>query len=204
MVLLRTKTGRAALLAVVAILPPLSAAAVPPSVDSLSRSVESLRDGGFTGLGNVVVPAAAASPAPLSAPADPAQDALAGLVALAQGQPQDNGIKETARALGFDLAGDFVEHSFAMVPADDAKRYFAISQLNGETVIVISVYTKATKELRSFRASTAGALQAAALTTKPNGTFVASPVTLPDAEASRIFAAEIELWTRYYRDHFGH
>ncbi len=200
-----TRSARVAVLAAVAILPALNAAALPPSAESLSLSARVLENSGFAGLQDVAVPAAAASPAPASAPADPTQEALAGLIALAQAQPESNGgISETARALGFDFTGAFVHRALDMVPTPEAKHFFSIATLRGETVVVVEVYSRSARELRSFRASASGVLQAAALTTKPNGVFVATEIVLPDAEASRTFAAEVDFWTRYYRDHPGH
>lgn len=203
---MRTKSGRLVLFAVVAVLSPLSAAARPLSSESLNQSVAALNIAGFAGLQNVAAPAAPAAPVIASRAADSTpQEALSGLVAMAQAQPESGGnIPETARALGFEFNGDFLVHSLGIVPTQDAKHNFSIASLRGETVIVIDVYSRATKELRSFRVSVSGTMQAAALTTKPNGSFMATPIPLPDADASRVFAAEIEFWTRYYRDHSGH
>jgi len=201
----RAKYGRHVLFAAATTLLPLSAHPLPPSTDSLSRSVAALSDVGFGGLHGVSTPAAPAAPAAVSRAAGTTEDAFAGLVALARAQPESAGsINETMRALGFDFTGDFLDRSLDMQPTPDAKHYFSIANLHGETVMIVEVYSRSSKELRSFRASASGTLQAAALTTKSNGAFTATPVSLPDPDASRVFAAEIDFWVRYYREHAGH
>lgn len=95
--------------------------------------------------------------------------------------------------------GDFLSRSLKRQSSADSFRHFSTARFQGETVIIVEIYSRAAKGLRSYRASATGVLGAAAATTKPNGSY--HVVTVPGSEAAAGFAGELEFWTQYYRDH---
>ena len=185
----------------------IPAAALPSAANLLLQgSIQSLREAGYPGLDEVkTLPALAAAPSSNSpTPADETQEALAQLIRTAESRPETTGINETAQALGFEFKGNFLDKELEKQSTVDAFRHFSIAKFHGETVIVLEVYSRAAKELRSYMASSAGILTAAAVTTKPNGVFHAVAIPLPNPEAAADFAAQTGFWTQYYRDHLKH
>ena len=185
----------------------IQAAALPSAANSLLQgSIQSLREAGYPGLDEVkALPAPAAAPSSNSpTPADETQEALAELIRTAERQPETPSIIETGRALGFEFNGNFLGRELEKQTTVDTFRYFTIAKFHGETVIILDVYSRAAKELRSYMGSSAGILKAAAVTTKANGAFHAVAIPLPNPEAAADFATQTSFWTQYYRDHLKH
>lgn len=183
-----------------ALLVPVIAAAQSGAPANLSQSLQALRAAGYSGLESTEVPAPAASPAYTAA--NSPQDDWAGLIQAAEARPETTGnINETARALGFQFQGDFSDRSLERQTDADGFHIFSVAKLGSREVIVIDVYSRATKELHSFRISSTGTLEAAVMTKKSNGAFHAEPITLPNASYTAELTTEIAFWTEYYRSH---
>jgi hypothetical protein len=182
----------------------VQATALPPVANTLLQgSLQSLRCAGYAGLEETQVPTPPAAQPVAYTAADTTSDALAGLIRAAQSKAIF--IPETARALGFEFEGDtFMARSLPQQSTLTGTKLFSVADFQGQTVVIIEIYSKTTKELRSFRASADGSLQAAALTTKSAGKFQSVAVSLPNSSTYAEFEAELGFWTQYYRDHLKH
>lgn len=187
---------------------PLAASALPPQANNiLSGSLRTLRGAGFAGLDAVEsVPTPVAIPAARAAAAatsDDSQVALTALIQAAEAQSESIGfIPEEAVALGFQK--DILARSLGKQSTADTFRHFQIAKYQGETVIVFAVFSKAAKELRSYRTSATGILEAAVVTTKSNGVYHAATISLPNSDVTADFQEQVRFWTQYYNDHLKH
>ena len=146
--------------------------------------------------------------APAAAPATSASDIqikepLAALISATQSEV--GLIPETSKALGFEFDGNsFPSKNYDSITDQDSIRHFSVAASGGKTLIVIQEYSKAAKEMRSYRASSTGILEAAAVTTKADGKFHAVAIPLPNSEASAKYQALLAFWIQYSRDHLSH
>jgi hypothetical protein len=137
-----------------------------------------------------------------SVPLNETAKALSALVGVAQKQTRGpDFLIATAKALGFIFEGDsFPVGSIPSQKDGGIIRYFSIAQYHGKDEIIIDEIRRidGRKELRSYWITPAGELQAAALTVKVNGSYVAQKVPADDAQTG--CRALLEYWVQYYRD----
>lgn len=187
------------LVAALALTPMVASAGIGNAETILGGSLKALQGAGFEGIHDIPVPSALPAVAAfrVAARADETAEALAALTArtsILDGN--GSAIGETVRKLGFAFDGDeFPTKNFS----SDGNN-FAVTSYRGKVELILQEVLRVDgkKRLRSCLLSADGTLQAAAVTRKENGRFIADAV--PPAEAQAPCRALLDFWVQYYRD----
>ena len=180
---------------------PLAASAQTGNANmALREQIQALRASGFSGMAEIQMPQApaAVTASPASVQVDETTEALA---ALRLAVKDDTGLEgETARVLGFSSNGERLPVKYLSTPKAEVVRWFNVTTFRGTTDIIIQDFrtVDGRKELRSYLITTNGTLEAAALTVKINGKFLAEKIPVSEAQAG--CREQLEFWTRYYRE----